>query len=401
MESSPSSYPHLIGLASNSEDSEEAEQKHTNAGTTNRKYFKSAQWSPDGTTILASTASNTLFTYILPPSLLSPPHPHPLTPYTTHRSPESIYATTFHPSYTLSTPSTCLLLASVASLPIRLISPFAPGILASYPLISPTTEAYTAPHSLLFNPVEPNYFFAGHDSCISLFDINRNGERPVSRMLTCRARRDTIFTPGAQNMKGLISAMAMSDDGVLAAGTFTRCVSLYDSHGSGDCIATFSPNNPNGAPKNNKEAQGAGVTQLLFSNPHYLIIAERSSTGISIYDTRNLTHRLAWLRGRSAQTPQRMSIDITTNSNGSSEIWAGGTDGCVRCWEGVGMREGVVEPSWGFQAHGDVVGSVGWHPGGGVLATCSGSRRDGMDGFEDESLSRSQIVDNNLKIWAF
>ncbi|KAL9052342.1 MAG: hypothetical protein Q9206_004343 [Seirophora lacunosa] len=115
-------------------------------------YFKSAQWSPDGTSILTSTADNVLRTYILqtlksihsadqdrksrPPDLLSPSTcPFHLTPYSTQPNPEPVYATTFHPSYTLQDPSTALHLASLRALPIRLYSPFlSPAIAASYPL---------------------------------------------------------------------------------------------------------------------------------------------------------------------------------------------------------------------------------------------------------------------------
>ena len=57
------------------------------------------------------------------------------------------------------------------------------------------------------------------------------------------------------------------------------------------------------------------------------------------------------------------------------EVWAGGTDGVVRVWEGLGRSEGRVDADWGFKAHGDVVVGVGVHPGGGVLASCSGQRR--------------------------
>ena len=46
--------------------------------------------------------------------------------------------------------------------------------------------------------------------------------------------------------------------------------------------------------------------------------------------------------------------------------------------------------------HGDPVTSAVWHPGGAVMATCSGQRRfDDAD--EDEISVRS---DNSLKIWS-
>ena len=76
-------------------------------------------------------------------------------------------------------------------------------------------------------------------------------------------------------------------------------------------------------------------------------------------------------------TQQRLRVDITENG----EVLAGGTDGVVKVWERIGMREGELQATWGWQAHEDVVGGVGAHPSGaGVVATCSGSRRYGLPG---------------------
>lgn len=50
--------------------------------------------------------------------------------------------------------------------------------------------------------------------------------------------------------------------------------------------------------------------------------------------------------GRKARTNQRLIVDLI-----GDEIWAGGTDGKVKVWEGVGMKEGVVEPVFEFHAH--------------------------------------------------
>lgn len=47
-----------------------------------------------------------------------------------------------------------------------------------------------------------------------------------------------------------------------------------------------------------------------------------------------------------AQTQQRLGVDIL-----GSEVWAGGKDGMVRVWEGLGMAEGDVSPTGQFHAH--------------------------------------------------
>ena len=248
--------------------------------------------------------------------------------------------------YDLSTPNTALYLASPSSLPIRLISPFFPGILASYPLINPTTEAFIAPHSLLFDAYgdNVNHFFAGSDSEISIFDINRNGEGPLSRMKTIPSRRKKIVGGGV-GMKGIVSALAMSSEGILAAGTFGRWLGLYDSGGRGGTAGVFEVRSL--GEDVDGVGDGAGITQLLWSLcGRYLCVVERGSEGIGVWDIRSTGKRVSWLRGRKAKTMQRLNVEVV-----GSEIWSGGTDGVVRVWEGLGEHEGLIDPAHEFRAH--------------------------------------------------
>ncbi len=146
-------------------------------------------------------------------------------------------------------------------------------------------------------------------------------------------------------MKGIISALSIGSSGILAAGTFTRCVGLYDSLGRGDIIAVFPL--PNATTNEEKEEQGTGITQLLWSScGRYLCVVERGSDGIGVWDVRGTGRKLAWLAGRKARTNQRLNVDLI-----GEEIWAGGTDGKVRGWEGIGTKEGVVQPTFEFHAH--------------------------------------------------
>ncbi|MCJ1378587.1 hypothetical protein MMC17_001686 [Xylographa soralifera] len=353
-------------------------------------YFKSAQWSADGTTLLTSSFDNVLRTFILPPDLVSAPFLHDLHPYASHVLPSPAYALAIYPSYDLSVSNTALYLASPSSLPVRLISPFAPGILASYPLINPTTEAFIAPHSLLFgaNGDNVNHFFAGSESEISIFDINRNGEGPLSRMKTIPSRRKKIVGGGV-GMKGIVSALAMSSEGILAAGTFGRWLGLYDSGGRGGTAGVFEvgklDEDVDGA------GDGAGITQLLWSScGRYLCVVERGSEGIGVWDIRSTGKRVSWLRGRKAKTMQRLSVEVM-----GSELWSGGTDGVVSVWEGLGDHEGLIDPVYEFRAHEDAVSSAVMHSSGMVLATCSGQRH--ADDLSDDEPN----CDNTLKVWAF
>ncbi|KAL9138043.1 MAG: hypothetical protein Q9175_000741 [Cornicularia normoerica] len=338
------------GSQSSPESSKRSEDQHE------CNHFKSARWSSDGTTILTSSADNTLRSFILPPDLLTPPHPRMLKPYALHHSPEPVYATNLHPSYDLQGPSTCLALASPRSLPIRLFSPFtADRILASYPLVSPTTEAWIAPHSLLFNAQEVNTFFAGSESCVSVFNVNRDGDGPVTRMHTTPSRRAGAAGQG-QGMKGIVSALGMSSEGILAAGTYSRWVGLYDGFGRGGNAGVFSVGT------GDEVERGGGITQVIWSLcGRYLCVVERASDGVGVWDIRGTGKRLTWLQGRNARTQQRLGVEIL-----GGEVWAGALDGVVRIWEGLGMVEGMIDPSWEFRAHKDAISSTTLHSSGGV-----------------------------------
>lgn len=429
----PSSQPRLVGTTGDFyqgsaaqtafKESKQTSQPNTEPSVRSQyqnecNHFKSAQWSPDGTTILTSSFDNTLRSFILPPNLLTSRHPHPLTPYALHHTPEPVYATTVHPSYNLQEPSTCLALASPRSLPIRLFSPFtADRILASYPLVSPTTETWIAPHSLLFHPQEANTFVAGSESCVSAFDVSRDGEGPVTKMHTTRSRRGGAAGQG-QGMKGIVSALGVSSEGMLAAGTYSRWVGLYDGVRSGGNVGIFSVDT------GDEVERGGGITQVVWSAcGRYLCVVERASDGVGVWDIRGTGTRLAWLRGRNARTQQRLGIEVL-----GAEVWAGGSDGVVRVWEELGMAEGVVGPAWEFKAHEDAVSSTTLHTSGSVLATCSGQRHSlppvravddlGSESDSDTSSSGSlnsksplsstspslqalpQGTDNSLKLWA-
>ncbi len=147
-------------------------------------------------------------------------------------------------------------------------------------------------------------------------------------------------------MKGIVSALGMSCEGLLAAGTFSRCIGLYDGYGRGGTVGIFEV-------KGNIIAEaeagdgGSGVTQVIWSScGRYLCVVERNSDGISVWDVRGTGRRLSWFCGRKGLTNQRLGVDIIDN-----ELWAGGTDGVVRGWDGIGLAEGNVVPAWEFRAH--------------------------------------------------
>ncbi|KAI7686130.1 hypothetical protein KC322_g12875 [Hortaea werneckii] len=117
----------------------------------------------------------------------------------------------------------------------------------------------------------------------------------------------------------------------------------------------------------------------------YLIIAERQSDYIQIFDVRNTLQRVSTLTGREANTTQKLGIDVVPTIDGS-QVWAGGTDGVVKMWENPGLAAGDQKPQREMKLRKDPISSATWHPRGWVFATTSGHRFPNPNlWFEDSS----------------
>lgn len=249
------------------------------------------------------------------------------------------------PFFDLQELSTALVLSSVRDHPIRLNSALALGLLASYPLTNERTEAVITPSSLKFTP-DGRRFVAGSDDLISIFDLSRPGHGPVSCTLTSAKRNSQLFNP-ATNMKGIVSSLAFEPQrNVLAGGTFTRQVGIYEASGDGECVGTFTTQGTEA----DHAIGGRGITQLNWSScGTYLYITERKANGIVIYDLRNTGKLVCWLEGREAMTNQRLGLDLVCGEG--HEVWAGGTDGIVRVWKAPYLSQGPIEPQLAWVAH--------------------------------------------------
>jgi hypothetical protein len=209
---------------------------------------------------------------------------------------------------------------------------------------------------------------------------------------------------GGVGIRGIVSALSVQGpEGMLAAGTWTRCVGLYDMEGVGGTVSTWSVAD---AADEHAGIGGTGITQTLWSAcGRYLYVVERKSAGVLVYDVRVMGKLVAWLEGRNAYTNQRLAVDIFEGKDGA-EIWAGGADGIVRVWEGVGKSEGALERSWEWAAHDgksllllilrimlttgiDPVSSTVLHNSGSVIATCSGQRAAPAAGNHDDNAASS------------
>lgn len=405
--------------------------------------------SADGTTVFTSSSSNSINSYIVPEDLLSPREdPLRLHAQGTITLPEPTHAIAPSPYFSLQDPYTHLILTGAKDHPIQLHHAFpeqqqsqAPP-LASYPLIHAPTEAYQTPTSLLW-PRPGTHFLAGTRNQIAYFDASRSGTgtAPVLRIPTIPSAR-TNLKGGGVGMRGTVSALAVQpgDDpasgggggggygtGLVAAGTWTRRVGLYDLFRAGACVATWSVAdaaagdggegmNPGAAAQGGggrgRGVGGGGILQAVWSPcGRYLVLNERKSSGLLVYDVRVTGRLLGWLAGRDADTQQRLSCDMYPGAEGAGgfEVWAGSKAGTVKVWEGVGNAEGYVEPSWDWEAHGSPVGSAAMHACGSVVATCSGAwtlpdvdEYDGEDGHDlgGPLRPRTKVEESSLKIWS-
>ncbi|KAK7956361.1 uncharacterized protein PG986_005583 [Apiospora aurea] len=345
-------------------------------------YFESAQWTADGTTILTNSSDHRIDSYILPPDLLDPESsPHTLNPQVTIPLSERTNVLCPAPYFQLSEAYTNQILISSHDLPIQL-----------YYLYPPTFLSATA----MLWPGPGTHFVAATKNLLAKFDVSRPGDEPLLRIKTIPSERH-LSKGGGVGMRGTISTLAAhpssssssaSDHGVaglglVAAGTWTRWVGMYDFAQAGDCVAAWGIESA--VAKTTERGRrpglglgGNGVTQTAWSPcGRYLLVSERKSRGLLVYDVRVTGELLGWLEDRdAADSNQRVGCDVFPAGDaagGGFEVWSGTTDGTVKVWENVGMREGPHAPAWDWRGHESTVGSTRLHPAGSVIATCSGA----------------------------
>ena len=363
-----------------------------------------AQLSPDGTCIFTSDHSRRFSVYAFP-SHLSEETQHHLAPYAQLASADPIWAFAVNPHFDLNAPESTLVLLSrrdqyiglhnalwdlsTNAEPERQCPPTGGPVdisskLSSYKLVDRLTEAVLAPMSLEWL-AQGSYFCAGQKNKVALFDLSHT-EDPVVTIPTIPSNRNKL-KGGGWGFKGDVSALSscpptstVSAD-VLAAGTRTRYVGLYDMSSSQEITHLALPGAVHGGRTNDPNMQpatGEGVTQLKWSpDGQHLYVAERSSDALLIYDVRNFSLALGYCAGRRALTRQKMGFDVWSqmedcHTRKNHEIWAGGTDGKLRVWRDPCLREGAIEADETFDVGEDPVSKVLVHSHGHAAVVASG-----------------------------
>lgn len=321
--------------------------------------FREAQFSGDGTTVVTHSEDECLRTFVLPPDLLdrSDEDPANLEVYDNVQSPTNTLCYALYPAFDLANPSTTLALSASKDVPLTLRNVLHYQTLhASYLLTDRITEAFITPHSLTWTGTggsNATHFLAGSRDRIAVFDASRDGEGPMTVHKTASSRKaqKRYAAQEINGCKGIVSAMHISPDGVLAAGTLSRNLGLFEHGGLGECATAFSLSSPDRKSEAANGGIGTGIMSLRWSPcAKYLLIAERQSDSVHVYDVRVTHRRVGWLSGRRAETTQKLGMDVVPTENGF-EVWAGGTDGCVRMWENAGSLEGAQVPDREIKLH--------------------------------------------------
>jgi len=309
--------------------------------------FRSAELSADGSTVLTLNEDQRLRTFVLPPDLLDEHDNLQCLPPQSTARPTKTLTVALYPGFSLANTGTTIALQACNDLPIRLVNTLDFTYThATYLWVNASTEAWIAPHSLLFSS-DGSRFVAGAKEKLAVFDVSRDGGGPVTSFSTRKSQKSRrAWGEHETPLSGIVTALSLDRTNVvLAAGTTGREVGLFAAGGMGERITSF-------AVRDDREAgaNGAGVTQLSWSScGNYLFVAERKSDAILIYDIRQ-GRRLSWLRGRKADTLQRLSFDLLETPNAGHDIWAGGIDGKVRIWRDVTRSDEVADPDAVFPA---------------------------------------------------
>lgn len=351
-------------------------------------FYRNAQWTADGTAVIASTSDNKLCTYVLPEDLLGDEgrEPLPLQPQGQLQLPEPFYAAAPSPYFSLQDASTHTVLLSPKDHPLQLHRlfpehyPETPSQVCSYKLVRQETEEYITAESLLWS-WPGTHFLVGSSNRLDYFDVTRTGsDGPTLTIPTIPSKRHTL-KGGGVGMKGMVSALSIQAPGssaspLVAAGTWTRWLGLYDVARSNKPVANWSIKGVVDATFATPD-DGGGVVQTIWSPcGRYLVINERRASSILVYDVRGTGQPINALKGRTTNSQQRLTCDVfpgDASSGGGFEVWAGTGSGEVVVWESVGSTPGLLEKSWSFAAHQSPVGASVLHPSGSVVATCSGA----------------------------
>ncbi|SAL95021.1 hypothetical protein [Absidia glauca] len=363
-----------------------ASSQHSTTRTTDtNNFFKSCQWSPDGTCLLTNSEDRIIRVFDIPSSIYDPSCTPSLdlVPSLCIQEGESICDLAWFPSMNSQDPSTCCFLSSVRDHPVRLWDATTGKVRASYCVVN-HREQFIGPNVLKFN-LDGTKIYCGYENMIEIFHVHAPGNNTSTKISTTPNRKSR------KGQKGIVSCLDFNPDqsGMYAAGSYSNSIGIYDERTDELCLKLTG-------------MKGNGITQVKFSlDGHLLYSASRQSNSILCWDVRQSGNILYDLH-RKGKTNQRITFDLDPTG---SVLITGEQDGSVLTYDTTTMETEDVETkprllsSW--QAHQDIVSGATFNPlYPSVMASCSGQRKFTADLSSDDDTSHStDIIDNSLKVW--
>ncbi|CAM0142304.1 unnamed protein product [Umbelopsis sp. WA50703] len=322
-------------------------------------FFKSCKWSPDGSCVL--TNSNDNIARVFQPSaevFSEVPDGGQLVEVVQAKEAEPIYESCWYPLMNSQDPATCCFLTSARDHPVHLWDCTTGKLRASYSVID-HRERFMGAIGLTFN-LDGSSIYCGYENMIQVFDTSRPGSTAVLKISTTPTRKSRM------GQKGIISSLAFSPDysGLLAAGSYSKNIGLYDTS-SGEICSLLG-------------GLDGGVTQVKFSpSGTHLFSANRQSNLITCWDVRN-TGDVFCRYERPGYTNQRISFDIDS----SGQVLASGDmNGSIRLFNLSTAAEDdkLIEPEKIMSGH-------------------QGQRKFNIDE-ESDNDSDELPIDNSVQLW--
>lgn len=263
-------------------------------------FFRQAQWSPDGTLLLANTESHRHAVYHLSEVHLNQKQAdeeearaEPIELKLEHRAPSPIHSCCLYPLASLYAPTTACFATSSVGRPIHLVDAMSGHTRASYPIID-HQEKFRGAAAMKFSS-DGLHLVCGHENSLEVFDVTRPG--PGSRICTSQYKKS------GSGQKGIISTLDFSREdtsNVLVAGSFSGQMAIYDLRSASAVLHFTCPS---------REA----VSQVEYhpNQPGVVFSSHRKSTDIQAWDLRFSVNQLG-IYARGSCTNQRLGFSFAS-----------------------------------------------------------------------------------------
>lgn len=327
-----------------------------------RDNYKRVSWSPDASQLLAVNDDSTITAYT----------PNGQNTISQFRAPGSVNDICWYPGMRSDILGSACYLAAIHGQPLKVIDSTTGISRMCYKPINHLDELDEGCVSCTFSP-DARAIYAGSADRIYTFDSGSSTQTSVIKTRHSKKSRD--------GQAGVISALCprWDDSGVLAAGSFSGSVGIYDIR-SPEPLTLLLRSNIAG-----------GVTQVMFDQTSGmdLFVGHRHSDRIAVWDLR-MGEEASWHVPRPSLTNQRLYFSL-----GNGNLYSGTSEslGDLVVFDLDVCKSSDPKSYGSFKAHDDVISSVSCSPTDpSVIASCSGQRH---------YQSTAEPPDNSIKIIKF